>query len=136
MNKPSSNQRVAQVTLGNGRQRVAMVRGQSLLIDPLEEGDGGFKSGELLLMALGSCVAGGLRTYCEKASLTSEGLWVEVRHTPNEASSEPSEIVVTLGMHKPAHPDEAESLLKTALSGNVARRLARCGNLKVRFEEN
>ena len=135
MNKPLSDQRVAQVTLGNERQRIAMVRGQSLLTDPSAEGDGGFKSGELLLMALGSCVAGRLRTHFDKASLASDGLQVEVQHTPNEASDEPSEIVVTLGMHKPADPVEAESLMSVALSGNVGRRLARCGNLTVRFKD-
>lgn len=79
-----------QVTVNRvaGRRLQVSARGLDLVVDRLPEEGGpgdGFRPTELLLGALGACMAGTLLTFCENQSIDVDGLTVELTDTPLEA---------------------------------------------------
>jgi len=132
--------RFARVNRVSGTQLVGTARGRSVVMDrPEDEGgtDSGFISGELLLLAVGSCVNSGLTTYLDSIHQPTDGVWVEVEHPPvpegGLRSDTPSPVIVTLGVDEPEAPDDRDALIEAATSGRVATRIKRCGEFTVRF---
>ena len=94
--------------------------------------DTGPNSGELLLMAVGSCVTGRLRNTLEAAGLPAMPLAVEVGFEPSATGGPRQQIAVTVIV--PAGLDEAGLALagREALSGAVGGRVAAGSEMVVR----
>ena len=108
------------------------VRGHAILTDrPAEEGgaDRGPTSGELLLMAVGSCAAGSLRRHLTERGGGTDFSVVVTLLDAVPAGPRPIRIALTL----PAglSPDDIEAARASALTGGVVGRLSERSNIEV-----
>jgi hypothetical protein len=127
--------RFARINNLAGPRLLGTARGRSVVMDrPNDAGDDiGFMSGELLLLALGSCVAGGLKRYSKNINKLNDDFWVELELLPKKDGDDLSPIAIVLGVERPKDPEQAQILIDTALSGDVSGRLKKCGAVDVQF---
>lgn len=120
----------------DGKRLLGIARMHSLVSDrPVNEGgsDTGFTSGELLLLAIGSCCTGSLRGYLEAQGRTVRELEVEVRFEPGGEGAIRDRIVITLKLDPRDYRGDPERIKAAATSGGVASRLLATSDVDVRF---
>lgn len=118
-----------------GRRLQGMARQHRVVMDRTREDGGtdtGCTSGELLLLAIGSCVVGRLRNTLEAASLPAMPLAVEVSFEPSARGETRERIAVDVIV--PAGLDDAGVALaeREALSGGVGSRMVVGSEMVVR----
>lgn len=120
------------VTRVAGRTFRCASRGHAIVTDrPAEEGgtDRGPTSGELLLMAVGSCAAGSLRRHL--AGLGDETDFSVAVTLLDDASSGPRPIRIALSLPPGLASAEIEAARASALTGGVVSRIAEGSRIEV-----
>ena len=118
-----------------GKQLLCTARNRALVTDrPLESGgtDLGCTSGELLLLAIGSCATGGLRNFFETRGLPSQDMVTEVFFEPADVG-ERDRIVIEVCLSDELLQAGAESIKAAVLSGRVVSRVKLGSVIDVRF---
>lgn len=120
----------------DGKRLLGIARTHALVSDrPVNEGGGdtGFTSGELLLLAIGSCCTGSLRGYLEAQGRAVRELEVDVRFEPGGEGAMRDRIVITLKLDPRDYRGDPERIKAAATSGGVASRLLATSDVEVRF---
>lgn len=122
-----------------GRRLQGTARQHRVVMDRTREDggtDAGCTSGELLLLAIGSCVTGRLRNTLEAAELPATPLAVEVSFEPSARGEKRPRIAVDVIV--PAGLDEAGVALaeREALTGGVGSRMAAGSEMVVRVRRD
>ncbi len=118
-----------------GKQLLLTARNRALIADrPLESGgtDLGFTSGELLLLAIGSCSTGAVRNFLEERGIACADIGSEVYFEPGPAGGR-DRIVIELELGAAALAPGAEALKAAAVSGRVASRVKLGSLIEVRL---
>lgn len=118
-----------------GKQLLCTARSRALITDrPVESGgtDTGYTSGELLLLAIGSCATGGLRTFFETRGLPSQNMVTEVFFEP-AAPGDRDRIVIEIGIAEELLKAGADEIKAAATSGRVVSRVKLGSVIDVRF---
>lgn len=124
----------ANIVMLPGTKLLGTARNRSVITDrPTADGgtDTGFTSGELLLLAIGSCASGGLRRYFSERGIPYSGLSLDVYFEPSATPDARDRIVIGLGFD--AADSDVERIKAAALSGRVASRVAAGSEIEVRF---
>lgn len=120
----------------SGRQRLGVARHHAVVTDRmLEEGgtDIGCTSGELLLLAIGSCATGGVSKFLQGQGVSCENLSMNVSF---EAPAEPGErdrIVISINVDLTGQHAHADAIRTAAVSGGVTSRMHAATPLEVRI---
>lgn len=125
----------ARVRRLGGKQLLCSARNRTVITDrPLDGGgtDLGFTSGELLLMAMGSCATGSLRNFFEKQGLPCDDLGVEVFFEP--VPGERDRIVIDVSASPALLSGNTEAVKAAAKAGRVVSRVALGSAIEVRFD--
>ncbi|MFN7085649.1 MAG: OsmC family protein [Burkholderiales bacterium] len=118
-----------------GKQLLGSARSHSIVTDrPFEQGgtDLGFTSGEMLLLAIGSCAAGSLRNYFEVRGAPCQRIRADVFFEPTVPGAR-DRVVIELELPESALAVGAEAIRNAALSGGVASRVRLGSEIDVRF---
>ena len=118
-----------------GKQLLCTARNRALITDrPVESGgtDIGYTSGELLLLAIGSCATGGLRNFFEAKGLPSQDIVTEVFFEP-AAPGERDRIVIEIDLGEDRLHAGADAIKAAATSGRVVSRVKLGSEIEVRF---
>jgi OsmC-like protein len=121
-----------------GKRLRLTARGHTLITDrPVADGgsDAGCTSGELLLMAIGSCCAGSVRNYLEERGTPCADLQVEVTFEPTGPQMRDC-IVITLRLPPGHHADDRAALSAAATAGGVTSRVKLGSTVIVRFADH
>jgi uncharacterized OsmC-like protein len=94
--------------------------------------DSGCTSGELLLVAAGSCATGSARSYLEARGLPARDLAAEVALEPSSTGEERDKIVITLLLPEELSSETVASARRAALGGGVVGRLMLGSEVDVR----
>jgi len=124
------------VSMNAALHRIGAANGDEVQLAPsLADGGGeGFLSGDLLLIALGSCVLGSLRKTFDEMGFDRNDVSITVRQLPAQ-EGDVGQIVVRLPFRRPLDPKNAENFRVQAFRGGVSRRLVRCGKVSLAFLE-
>jgi len=117
-----------------GRKLLCTAGRHSFFTDrKVEDGgaDSGCTSGELLLLAIGSCATGSLRTFLHGRGLGSDGLAVEVSLQPSPTGRDRDMILIEVALPGTRSCDRA-ALEAAAISGGVVSRVALGSEIAVR----
>jgi uncharacterized OsmC-like protein len=120
----------------DGKRLLGIARTHAVVTDrPVEEGgtDTGFTSGEMLLLALGSCCAGSLRGYLEAQGKPVRDLEIDVHSEPSANGGTRDRIVIMLKLDVRDYRGDPERIKAAAISGGVVSRLAEGSEIEVRF---
>ena len=120
----------------DGKRLLGVARTHGVVLDrPADEGgtDTGFTSGELLLLAIGSCCTGSLRGYLEAQGRNVRELEVGVHFEPGSEGATRDRIVITLKLDPRDYRTDPERIKAAAISGGVASRLVATSEVDVRF---
>ena len=93
--------------------------------------DAGCTSGELLLVATGSCAAGSTRRYLQEHALPFDDLVVEVSLKPAASADSHHAIVIEVFVPADISKDDKPLIKDAALSGGVVSRLALGSEIEV-----
>ena len=119
-----------------GKQLLGTTRHHAVVTDrTLEEGgtDIGCTSGELLLLAIGSCSMGGLRRLFEERGVPCQNLSVDVFFEPQQDLRQRDHIVISINVdHDPIGVD-TETIKAAATSGGVTSRMTLGSEVDVRI---
>jgi uncharacterized OsmC-like protein len=110
-------------------------RGHVVVTDRKSEDGGsnsGCTSGELLLMAAGSCAMGSLRKALSEYCLAPDEINVEVEFTPAADPDARDGILITVSLADRAVAVGADAIASAATSGGVVSRLRLGSNIEVR----
>jgi putative redox protein len=121
-----------------GKQLRLTARGHTVIADrPVADGgsDTGCTSGELLLMAIGSCCAGSVRNYLEQRGTSCADLRVDVAFEPTGPQMR-DRIAVTLHLPIGCRAADRGALTAAATAGGVTSRLKLGSTVVVRFAEH
>lgn len=124
----------ANVVMLSGTQLLGTARSRTVVTDrPLNEGgtDAGFTSGEMLLLAIGSCASGSLRRYFVERGTPCRNLSVDVRFDTPIAVGRRDRIVIDLAIDDSLGADR-ELIRVATLSGGVTSRIAAGSDIDVR----
>lgn len=124
----------AKVRRLSGKQLLCTARNRAVITDrPLDGGgtDLGFTSGELLLLAMGSCATGSLRNYFEKQGLPCDDLGVEVFFEP--VAGESDRIVIQVSAAPELLAADGDAVKAAAKAGRVVSRVALGSAIDVRL---
>jgi uncharacterized OsmC-like protein len=124
----------AKVRRLSGKQLLCTARNRAVITDrPLDGGgtDLGFTSGELLLMAMGSCATGSLRNFFEKQGLRCDDLGVEIFFEP--VTGERDRIVIEVSAAPQVLAAGVETIKGAATAGRVVSRVALGSAIEVRL---
>lgn len=109
------------------QKRLLGVAGRHAVITDrkIEEGgsDVGCTSGELLLLAIGSCATGSLRNFLEGSGLAVDGLEVDVELEPAPVAGERDAIVIRVCVPAEVLDGRFEAITAAARSGRVVSRM-------------
>ena len=125
----------ASVVMLSGTQLLGTARSRTVITDrPLDEGgtDTGFTSGEMLLLAIGSCASGGLRRHFTESGTPCRNLRTDVRFDAPTAPGRRDRIVIDLTLDDALCTDW-QRIRAAALSGGVTSRLAAASDIDVRI---
>jgi uncharacterized OsmC-like protein len=120
-----------------GKRLEATARQHIVITDrpPAEGGeDRGCTSGELLLMAIGSCATGSLRNFLEAHEAPVEGLETRVALAPSSTPGACDKLVLAVTLPRGADRFDDETLRTAATSGGVVSRLQAGSEIEVRVE--
>jgi uncharacterized OsmC-like protein len=118
-----------------GKQLLCQAGRHTLVTDrkPADGGaDAGCTSGELLLLAAGSCACGSVRNYLEARGLAAAELAVTVDFQPSPTPGARDMIVIALKLPGKTPREEIDTIKAAALSGGVVSRLALGSEIEVR----
>ena len=121
----------------SGRQRLGVARHHAVVTDrTLEEGgtDIGCTSGELLLLAIGSCATGGVSTFLQAEGVSCENLSLNVSFEPPEEPGQRDRIVISISLDRTAQHAHPDTIRTAAVSGGVTSRMHAATPLEVRIE--
>jgi len=127
---------VAQVRLLQGKTLVGSARGHSLRTDrPLANGgsDLGPTSGELLLIAIGSCVVGTLNGFLTAGGETPDGLTATVRFDAAAGAEKFGRILVDVRIPGVAGAEQRPELVAAAGAGRVTQRIRAGSEVAIRI---
>lgn len=85
--------------------------------------DAGCTSGELLLVAIGSCTTGSVRNFLRASGLPTDGLEVNVDFEPSIQPGERSTISIVIGLPADILTRNSEAILEAARGGGVVGRM-------------
>lgn len=125
----------ANVVMLAGTQLLGTARNRTVVTDrPLDEGgtDAGFTSGEMLLLAIGSCASGSLRRYFSEQGTPCRSLSVDVCFDTPVAPGRRDRIVINLVVDNQLCAN-IERIRNAALSGGVTSRIAAGSDLDIRI---
>ncbi len=125
----------ANVVMLSGTQLLGTARSRTVVTDrPLDEGgtDAGFTSGEMLLLAIGSCASGNLRRYFSEQGTPCRSLSADVRFEAPVAPGRRDRIVIDLVIDDNLCADP-ENIRSVALSGGVTSRIATGSDVDIRI---
>lgn len=94
--------------------------------------DAGCTSGELLLLAIGSCAAGSLRSYFETRGCPAAEFSLAVDYKPSSTGARDS-IVIEVSLPGGLPAQEPDAVKQAALSGGVVSRLRLGSTVEVVF---
>lgn len=120
----------------DGKRLLGIARTHAMVSDrPADEGgaDTGFTSGELLLLAVGSCCTGSLRGYLEAQGKAVRELQVAVHFEAGREGAVRDRIIITLKLDPRDYRGDPERIKAAATSGGVASRLMETSDVEVRF---
>lgn len=121
-----------------GKQLLGVARHHAVLTDRTREKGGsdiGCTSGELLLLAIASCAAGGLRNHIEAQGHTPEALRVTAFFEAPPDPGARDRIVLSIALGTLADRVDPDAIRTAAVSGGVTSRIhADCG-LEVRIAD-
>ncbi len=115
-----------------GKHLLGHARHHAVVTDrPADDGgtDLGFTSGELLLVAIGSCSSGSLRKFFEERGFTFAVAQTDVFFEPSERDR----IVIELQLDARVLSLGSEAIKKAAVAGRVTSRIARGSDVEVRI---
>ncbi len=124
------------VTVLEGKQLLGTARTRAVVTDrPFEEGgtDAGFTSGEMLLLAIGSCSAGSLRNHLAARGMPCRDLAVEVFFEPSGTAGARERIVIALDLDERFYRDDPARIAAAATCGGVTSRVRLGSEVEVRF---
>lgn len=100
-----------------------------------EEGgtDTGCTSGELLLLAIGSCGMGGLRRLFEERGAPFQNLSVDVFFEPHQDPQQRDRIVISINTDQALHGIDMNAIRIAATSGGVTSRMRLGSEIDVRI---
>ena len=98
--------------------------------------DLGFTSGELLLVAIGSCVIGSLNTCLKESGEATGGLRAVLRFDPPDADRSFGRVVVDVCIPGVARPEQRPDLVAAAEAGRVMQRVRAGSEVVVRLSGN
>jgi uncharacterized OsmC-like protein len=122
-----------------GKQLLGTARARTVVTDrPLDEGgtDTGFTSGEMLLLAIGSCACGSVRNYLLEQGHARDHLAVDVFFERSTLPGTRDRIVISLDLDEALYRDDAERLRNAALCGGVTSRMKLGSEVEVRFADH
>lgn len=125
----------ANVVMLSGTQLLCTARSRTVVTDrPLDEGgtDAGFTSGEMLLLAIGSCASGNLRRHFMEQGTPCHKLSLDVRFDTPIASGRRDRIIIDLSIDENLCADP-ECIRRAVLSGGVTSRIAAGSDMDVRI---
>ena len=102
----------------------------------IEDGgsDVGCTSGELLLLAIGSCATGSLRNFLSKSGLATNGLEVDVQLEPPTEPDERDAIAIDICLPSDVLDGRADEIADAAQSGRVVSRMKLGSRVVVRCQ--
>ena len=109
-----------------GKQLLGTSRHHAVVTDrTIEEGgtDIGCTSGELLLLAIGSCSMGGLRRFFEARNIACQDFSVDVFFEQQEDPRQRDRIVISINMDHDLSTVDAGAITAAATSGGVTSRM-------------
>ncbi len=118
-----------------GKKLSCSTRGHVVITDrPREDGgsNSGCTSGELLLMAAGSCAMGSLRKALSEYCLAPDEILVEVEFTPAADLDTRDGILIAVSLADRALAVGADAIASAATSGGVVSRLQLGSKIEVR----
>lgn len=118
-----------------GKQLLCTARNRAVVTDrPVESGgtDIGFTSGELLLVAIGSCATGSVRNALESRGIADVDIGAEVYFEPTRPG-ERDRIVIALELPEHALAAGTEAIRAAASSGRVTSRVKLGSEVEVRL---
>lgn len=129
---------VITVRRGEGKS-LFCTAGQHVVVTDRKPADGGkdagCTSGELLLMAVGSCATGSLRTHLESRGLPARDLSVRVSLEASPTARERDMIVIALSLPASLSPDEAKAARQAVICGGVVSRLLIDSEIEIRASD-
>jgi len=120
-----------------GKRLEATARQHCVITDrpPAEGGnDAGCTSGELLLMAIGSCATGSLRNFLNAHEAPVEGLKTRIAFAPSSTPGARDKIVLVVTFPAGAERFGDEAIRAAATSGGVVSRLQAGSEIEVQIE--
>lgn len=129
-------QRKINVRQLTGKQLQGTARTHRLVTDrTLEEGgsDAGCTSGELLLIAIGSCYVGSLRAFLEKQGLSCRELSADVFFEPHEDPTKRDRIVIVLTLDPAVRDFDLDAIKAVAGAGGVTSRIQLGSEIDIRI---
>jgi uncharacterized OsmC-like protein len=109
------------------QKRLLAVAGRHELVTDrkADEGgnDAGCTSGELLLVAIGSCATGSVRNFLQESGLPSDGLEVDVDFEPSAEAGERDMIAVVIGLPAGILARKSDAIVAAARAGGVVSRM-------------
>lgn len=124
----------ANVVMLSGTRLLCTARSHTIVTDrPLDEGgtDAGFTSGEMLLLAMGSCAAGSLRRHFTEQGTPCNKLHLDVRFDASVAPDRRDRIIIDLTVDENLCADH-ECIRNAVLSGGVTGRIAAGSDVSIR----
>lgn len=94
--------------------------------------DSGCTSGELLLMAIGSCATGSVRTYLDQQNVPCPGLSTQVSFEPSRTGGERDAIAIDICVPESVARSHGAAIEKVPLEGGVVGRLLLGSELVIR----
>jgi len=125
----------ANIVMVSGTQLLGTARNHTVVTDrPPEDGgtDTGFTSGEMLLLAIGSCASGSLRRHFTERGLPCRNLSVDVCFDAPVTPGKRDRIIIDLKLDEKLCADRA-GIRIAALSGGVTSRLAAGSDMEIRI---
>jgi uncharacterized OsmC-like protein len=120
---------------GEGKTLLCSVGRHLVLTDRKSEdggADAGCTSGELLLVAAGSCATGSARFYLEARGLPARDLATEVSLEPSPTGRERDMIVITLSLPEEVSDEAVGAARRAVFGGGVVGRLMLGSEVDVR----
>lgn len=125
----------AEIKLFEGKALLGRARNHVVVTDrPTIDGgqDLGCTSGELMLLAVGSCVIGSLRGHVERTALAVDIVKADAFIEPPAVSDGLGPLVISAELDGVVTPEELLALTEAAGSGRVARRFRANAEIEIR----
>ena len=120
------------------QKRLLATAGRHQLVTDRKIDDGGSDtgctSGELLLVAIGSCTTGSVRTFLRDTGLPTDRLEVSVDYEPPAQPGERDTISIVIGLPADILAQQSDAILEAARGGGVVSRMLLGSHLAIRCQ--